>query len=494
MSRRLLSLSLASAVLFLCGCSKNSPQPLAPPDTNPPGSIVDVSAAAVDSFTITLSWTAPGSDGAAGTASAYEIRVGNLDSVPSFDWTNWPIWSSPPSPQAAGTRQTLQLTGLAGGAPYGIALRTRDAAGNWSGQSNVALCQTTGYRSGPVLVVSSQSAPYARVSENGGRTWVDGVVPGSQVMFGWLTRAGNAPNFLYATAPAFRQHLLGAAASRIWLSGDHGLTWEVATEAVTGATANLHWSGCGPLIASPSHLGTLFVSLSGTCDANGNNCCDICVGQIFRSTDVGLTWTAIGGDLPRQQFPPYQNGQLPFPAMAVDPTDPQKIYIGRENYCFSTGGGTACFNSFWRTTNGGATWNGAGSGLSGISIFSLDVVPSIPSHLLASTDHGIYLSENEGASWANVSPVTGAYVFTFDPSNAQVMYTPISRSVDGGHSWTPMPTPDGGRTRIEIDPSRNELYAVGTGGVYLSADGGDSWRQILASNSSTSLVVLPDLP
>lgn len=160
--------------------------------------------------------------------------------------------------------------------------------------------------------VSSQSAPYARVSENGGRTWVDATVTGSQIKFGWLTRAGTAPNMLYATAPAFGQNLLGPGASRIWISVDHGLTWQVNTQAVVSPGSVLTGGGCRTLIAAPNHPGLLFASLTGVCDGNGNNCCGNCSGKVYRSTDVGLTWTGIGNDLPLQPFAPYQNGVSPI--------------------------------------------------------------------------------------------------------------------------------------------------------------------------------------
>ena len=88
--------------------------------------------------TVTVSWTAPGDDGNAGTATAYEIRM----SLAPIDDTNWNAASivvsdAPPVPRVAGTRQRSVVRGLTRGTSYWFAIKAVDDAGNWAPISNV---------------------------------------------------------------------------------------------------------------------------------------------------------------------------------------------------------------------------------------------------------------------------------------------------------------------------------------------------------------------
>lgn len=85
---------------------------------------------------VNLAWTAPGDDGAIGTATLYDLRF----SGSPIDAGNWDLAtpvSGLPAPRVAGTRQTFTVRGLSSGTTYYFAIRTRDDAGNWSGVSNV---------------------------------------------------------------------------------------------------------------------------------------------------------------------------------------------------------------------------------------------------------------------------------------------------------------------------------------------------------------------
>ena len=85
---------------------------------------------------LTLHWTAPGDDGTAGIAQRYDVRVATfaLGSDNFFSGTALP---APPNPLRAGSLQTMVARGLRRGTPYWFAVRTQDAAGNWSAISNV---------------------------------------------------------------------------------------------------------------------------------------------------------------------------------------------------------------------------------------------------------------------------------------------------------------------------------------------------------------------
>jgi hypothetical protein len=87
------------------------------------------------SESVNLAWTAPGDDGAIGTAKLYEMRM----STTPIDASNWdsamPV-TGLAAPQPGGTREVATVAGLTRGVTYYFALRTQDDAGNWSQLSN----------------------------------------------------------------------------------------------------------------------------------------------------------------------------------------------------------------------------------------------------------------------------------------------------------------------------------------------------------------------
>lgn len=96
---------------------------------------------------ITLDWTAPGDDGAVGTATAYQMRwsatAPDTTSQSAMDswWATATVVSGLPVPQIAGTTQTMVVTRAGGwpaGATYHFVLKACDEVPNCSAYSNVA--------------------------------------------------------------------------------------------------------------------------------------------------------------------------------------------------------------------------------------------------------------------------------------------------------------------------------------------------------------------
>ncbi len=111
------------------------------PDTTAPSA----AALLVDSVTpssVVLKWSAPGDDGASGTATAYDIRY-STSSITAANWVNAAQLAGAPAPQAGGTAETFAVTGLQAAHAYYFALKTRDEAYNWSGMSNVVVGTTS---------------------------------------------------------------------------------------------------------------------------------------------------------------------------------------------------------------------------------------------------------------------------------------------------------------------------------------------------------------
>ena len=107
------------------------------PDITPPSAITDLATSNPTPDSITLTWTAPGDDGDAGTARQYDIRY----STSPIDEGNWDdatqvVGEMPP--KLAGSAESFVVTGLSPGTTYYFAIKTSDEVPNWSGLSNVA--------------------------------------------------------------------------------------------------------------------------------------------------------------------------------------------------------------------------------------------------------------------------------------------------------------------------------------------------------------------
>ena len=86
---------------------------------------------------VRLEWTAPGDDGTTGTAYAYEIRYYALP-LSEFNFSFGQRVLIAPRPDAAGTPQSVVISGLSPGMKFYFAIKAMDERGNWSPISNVA--------------------------------------------------------------------------------------------------------------------------------------------------------------------------------------------------------------------------------------------------------------------------------------------------------------------------------------------------------------------
>ncbi len=108
--------------------------------------VKDLSAKANGGGVVTLTWTAPGDDGAEGSAAEYQIKYANLLIKERSDWRNKPkeeisFWAAvnckgEPKPRKAGSKESFIVKGLKPGTYY-FALKTYDEQPNQSELSNV---------------------------------------------------------------------------------------------------------------------------------------------------------------------------------------------------------------------------------------------------------------------------------------------------------------------------------------------------------------------
>ena len=111
-------------------------------DLTPPSAIADLTVTGATGTSLAVRWTAPGDDGSTGTATSYDIRY-STTAITSSNWSTATAVTGEPTPTAAGTQQTLTITGLTGSRTYFIAMKTTDNAANVSTLSNVVSGTTT---------------------------------------------------------------------------------------------------------------------------------------------------------------------------------------------------------------------------------------------------------------------------------------------------------------------------------------------------------------
>lgn len=112
-------------------------------ESSPPSAITNLAASTSGETTVTLTWTAPGDDGAIGRAAQYDIRYSTAV-ITAANFGSATQVSNEPVPKTVGSAESFSVTGLVQTTTYYFAIRTADEVPNWSGLSNVISKATTG--------------------------------------------------------------------------------------------------------------------------------------------------------------------------------------------------------------------------------------------------------------------------------------------------------------------------------------------------------------
>ncbi|MGB0653498.1 MAG: hypothetical protein ACPGQL_09890 [Thermoplasmatota archaeon] len=148
-----------------------------------PGAFVIVEDS-ITTNSVTFSWTAPGDDGAVGTAAEYEMRFGaGLDAAGFADGT---LIDGLGAPQAAGTGESIQIISLPAGSQLVFGLRALDEVGN-AGPIAFLTVDLEGDDTPPTgaVVISSLTHPEGEATQSSAATlrWTGGVDPESTVVY-----------------------------------------------------------------------------------------------------------------------------------------------------------------------------------------------------------------------------------------------------------------------------------------------------------------------
>ncbi len=183
-------------------------------------------------------------------------------------------------------------------------------------------------------------------------------------------------------------------------------------------------------------------------------------GGVWKTTDGGLNWKPI--------FDKQKDASPSIGALAVSESDPNIIYVGTGEACIR--GNIVGGNGVYKSIDAGKTWKPVGLADTH-AIGRVIVNPKNPDiAFVAALGHpfgdneerGVFRTRDGGKTWEKVlykDAKTGAIDITFDPSNANILFAAL---------WQARRTPW-------------SMDSGGPGsGLYRSADGGTTWKQIKA--------------
>lgn len=241
---------------------------------------------------------------------------------------------------------------------------------------------------------------------------------------------------------------------------------------------------------------------------------------LYKTTDGGRTWEKIL----------YIDEMTGVFDLVLDPKKPNTIYCTtwermRLKWNDPRTYETTRNSAIWKSTNGGKTWEKIVNGLpeaNKLGRIGIDIAAGNPDALYALVDNyevaypaepgqldsygrqrqdvikgaTVYKTENGGKNWKQVSGLTpdmktymerhsSTYGWVFgqirvDPSDENTVYImgiPLSKSTDGGKTFTQLRGPHADHHGLWIDPDNgNYLLNVQDGGLTISYDQGDTWK------------------
>lgn len=337
----------------------------------------------------------------------------------------------------------------------------------------------------------------------------------------------SAPGTLYALIPS--AGLFTSTDGAAWQQGGAGLPLDCGIPYRVGSPdAPIQHVCLLSMTVDPTVSGTLYVGTDGM--------------GVYRSTDGGDSWEALGGEL----------GERAVTAVAVDASNPQRLYAGMgaahdpvTGAVIDQSGGPV-----YRSDDGGALWNEASGGLpvslvAGLALDPNDAdtvhVATAGAGLFASRDGGatwqpaedgpnasclraiaaagttpttvltvdddssalahLFSSADGGDTWADTglaSPLVGIWSFAVDASDPSTVYaapydSSVLKTTDTGRSWVRRDTGFGTLVGLALDPgAQTTLYGCGPAGVIKSTDGAATWAAANAGLPSIDQVAVDE--
>lgn len=222
---------------------------------------------------------------------------------------------------------------------------------------------------------------------------------------------------------------------------------------------------------------------------------------IYRSMDGGITWE-------RTLFVNTKTGASD---LSMDMKNPSILYAAmwehrRYPWIMESGGAAS---GLYKSTDGGTSWEKMKEGLpkefgkAGVSVSRANNEIVFAVVEAKGTKGGIYKSTDAGKKWTQVNKDriniarSWYYMEIFaDTQNENIVYVlnaPVTKSIDGGKSFKPLPTPHGDNHHLWIDPNNNKrMINSNDGGANVSDNGGVSWSTQTNQNTAQFYRVITD--
>jgi photosystem II stability/assembly factor-like uncharacterized protein len=258
---------------------------------------------------------------------------------------------------------------------------------------------------------------------------------------------------------------VGQVDGGVWKSTDYGRTWNPIFD-------HEDTQSIGAIAVAPSNSNIIYVA-----SGEGLHRPDLSVGDgVYRSDDAGKTWTHLG----------LRDSQQ-IPALAVDPTNPDRLYAAVLGHPY----GPNPERGIFRSEDGGKTWTKV-----------------------------LYKDENTGGSDVVIDPKNSQIVYASlwgdrlgpweDGNQYSTTEGGLFKSTDGGATWKQLKAGlpedlvqinvtiaagDPQRLYATVSTKTEGAYASGKGlGVYRSDDAGATWRKITDDPRPAMKIGGGDLP
>jgi hypothetical protein len=314
-------------------------------------------------------------------------------------------------------------------------------------------------------------------STNGGTTWTNTTTSiSTTAAFSDVVMDPTSPNTLYAAVGDPD----GDATNGLYKTINGGTSWSAVA---TFPNQNAATLGRITLALAPSSPQTVYAWSAASGQGGPGAGQDLAFSQ---STNGGTSWT------PRAL--PATGASLDYNmAMAVDPTNPNTLYVGGQ------GSGSPTSSTVKKSTNGGTNWTGIGIGQ------TQSVHPD--HHAMAFTSDGFLLDGNDGGIWRLVNPNIGSIEWNsrntnlgsiqfvgaaLHPTDPDIAYAGAqdngTSKFDDNLFWPVIRGGDGGITRV--DPANSStvyhtFYYSGPGFLERSDNNGVNWTGATSGINTT---------
>jgi photosystem II stability/assembly factor-like uncharacterized protein len=328
-------------------------------------------------------------------------------------------------------------------------------------------------------------------TDNGGDTWTPIVHKDHNVRFGWLTRFPlfRAANIALARTKPHRLFFSTPHGGQIFGSDDGGAHWQ---QLYTQELEPGKWQGRGIELMGGTAIAT-----------DPHDAKKLYVGYgdwgVFKSDDGGKSFV-------------YALKAEDVNTIVIDPDAPNVLYVATG---FSHTREGPMPGTLYKSVDGGVNWTIIGgskravNGLPPGFLVTLLIDPRSPVErrtlYVTNYGHGIYKSVDGGKQWRSMSrglEKLEVRCLIMERQNPRVLYAGIDKggifkSIDAGEEWQRLST---ALDRFEISALAHSLRAPRvilagvrsnnrTGAIYMSRDGGVTWRLTLDTTAITDVAV-----